>query len=172
MNKGSSLLNMRNITWFRLLRAGCWTGAVACAIAIGLWSYSFSAHVRCTRSARSGDIVIETLPGAVLVWRLGTPSGSGTKTEWFWYRVQDGYRLKTEWGFVFEWMRPGSTREWVVQVPLWIPFLTSAAATVALYHAARRARQRLVGCCPRCGYPLTGVGPRCPECGEVLVQRG
>ena len=48
-----------------------------------------------------------------------------------------------------------------ISIPLWLPFLASAALAGAL---ARRRRPP--GACPRCGYDLTGnTTSICPECG-------
>ena len=57
---------------------------------------------------------------------------------------------------------------WSVAVPLWRPFLLTALPTTWLFH---RDRRRIPpGCCPRCGYNLTGnTSGVCSECGETIA---
>ncbi|GMU24130.1 MAG: hypothetical protein AMXMBFR13_42070 [Phycisphaerae bacterium] len=57
-----------------------------------------------------------------------------------------------------------------IVVPLWIPMLVSGLAVA--FCAGRALRRPRGGCCPACGYNLTGnVSGVCPECGSP-VPRG
>jgi predicted amidophosphoribosyltransferase len=54
---------------------------------------------------------------------------------------------------------------YVAVVPLWIPMLLVAIPTAWLW---RRDRRHSPGCCPRCGYDLSGTPSGiCPECGRA-----
>ena len=54
----------------------------------------------------------------------------------------------------------------VSTLPLWIPFLVTALPTAWLWHRDRRRIRP--GCCPRCGYDLTGnTSGVCSECGAA-----
>ncbi len=64
---------------------------------------------------------------------------------------------------------PFSTMGWTF-VPLWIPFLVSAVATLAIWKWPDSAvRRRRSGRCVECGYDRRGlvVGAACPECGAA-----
>lgn len=68
------------------------------------------------------------------------------------------------WQPVVSFPRP---KDRIFFIPLWIPFLLSAAyPTITLVHGRlRRWRRRRAGQCIKCGYDLTGnVSGRCPEC--------
>lgn len=55
-----------------------------------------------------------------------------------------------------------STVTRTLTLPLWIPFVLALTLTVFCWRA-RVPR----GCCPQCGYDLTGnVSGHCPECGS------
>ena len=56
---------------------------------------------------------------------------------------------------------------YLVQIPLWFPFLIVATPTAFLWHRDRRRFPR--GHCQARGYDLTGnVSGRCSECGHVI----
>lgn len=56
-----------------------------------------------------------------------------------------------------------------VCIPLWIPFLLVAIATVHMFW--RDYRRIPSGHCQKCGYPLTGnTSGICPECGKRIVE--
>jgi len=57
--------------------------------------------------------------------------------------------------------------DWIVVLPLWIPFLVAALPTGWLWW---RDRRRIApGHCEKCGYNLTGnISGICPECGEKV----
>lgn len=64
---------------------------------------------------------------------------------------------------------PGPPYDWIVYVPLWIPFLLLAIPTALLWRRERR-RPR-AGCCRKCDYDLTSnVSGRCPECGAEILK--
>ena len=53
-------------------------------------------------------------------------------------------------------------------VPLWIPIVLVACATLAAWRLDSLARRRAnPGVCPKCNYDRTGLAPTavCPECG-------
>ena len=53
-----------------------------------------------------------------------------------------------------------------IHIPLWMPFLPIAAASLLAW---RRARMRRPGHCRNCGYDLMGnVSGVCPECGKEV----
>ena len=57
-------------------------------------------------------------------------------------------------------------------VPLWAPFLLSAAVTATAWRLDTLARRRArVGLCPKCGYNRIGLPPQavCPECGAAAI---
>ena len=59
----------------------------------------------------------------------------------------------------------------VLYIPIWMFLVPSALASWYFYHRARR--KRLIGCCKKCGYNLTGnTTGVCPECGATIPPAG
>ncbi|MBX3359203.1 MAG: hypothetical protein KF745_12340 [Phycisphaeraceae bacterium] len=56
--------------------------------------------------------------------------------------------------------------------PLWLIALAGAVGAVLCRRQALRLERR--GCCPRCGYPRTGLPTTaaCPECGAPMAGAG
>ncbi len=72
------------------------------------------------------------------------------------------------WRFEVRSFRPYG---WIVDVPLWAPFMVLVAATGMLWYFDRRRFPP--DHCQYCGYDLTGnVSGRCPECGTVVNRGG
>lgn len=71
-----------------------------------------------------------------------------------------------EWRWLPTIMRKttaGAGRILSVHIPIWMPVVVTASATVVTW---RRSRRPLPGHCRNCGYDLAGVvAPVCPECG-------
>jgi hypothetical protein len=56
---------------------------------------------------------------------------------------------------------------WGIVVPLWIPAAGAVAVLIATYLIGRGERTRArAELCHSCGYDLSGLGGRCPECGQ------
>jgi hypothetical protein len=59
------------------------------------------------------------------------------------------------------------SRWWSFQLPLWIPVLALGTPAAFLFHFDRRSvRWAREGRCVSCGYDLSGVAGKCPECGR------
>jgi hypothetical protein len=67
----------------------------------------------------------------------------------------------------------GSGARTEIRVPAWF-VATCFAALPALWlrAARRRARRRVAGLCPACGYDLRATPGRCPECGREFRPPG
>ena len=88
------------------------------------------------------------------------------------WRVDDRPRVLRGWLPSYSGGRiQGGKLAWIVQLPLWIPFLLFALPTALLWYLDRRRYP--AGRCQRCGYDLTGnVSGRCPECGTPIKPEG
>ena len=55
-----------------------------------------------------------------------------------------------------------------------MPLIIAAFPTAILWHSEFRARRRPgLGCCPKCGYDLSGLSKAvatCPECGTTPTK--
>jgi hypothetical protein len=82
-----------------------------------------------------------------------------------------GWHLYTEartpgWDWDLQWS--ADAHSCLVLVPLYIPFTLLALPTAFLFHRDRRSvRWPREGRCVGCGYDLSGVSGKCPECGRV-----
>ena len=98
----------------------------------------------------------------------------GDYVGWIWYRNRD---VDLGWWPSYDDSTSPAAGPFLRQrtrrliVPLWIPFLLTAIATIMLW---RRDRRRLVGHCRKCEYDLTGnVTGVCSECGtKVSAEHG
>jgi len=74
-------------------------------------------------------------------------------------------RPRLFWNWRFE--KPGTGVDWLVIIPLWMPFLLVLIPTTYLWYRDWRAIPP--GHCQTCGYDLTAnTSGRCPECGQPL----
>ena len=96
-----------------------------------------------------GSAVVSILPGSAAPAQLGWLIARNPKGQPMWPGLTTG-----GWGY----LRPTS-----LVLPLWIPAVILAAATVFWW---RRDRSFPAGHCQHCGYNLTGnQSGICPECG-------
>jgi hypothetical protein len=57
----------------------------------------------------------------------------------------------------------------IVAIPIWLPLLLAAIASISLVRARRRLLQRIkFGQCLNCGYDLRQSKEKCPECGTAI----
>jgi hypothetical protein len=110
--------------------------------------------------------------------RLTVTHGCLTVERWDW-KMRD---QTSDWEFFHSWTRrdqfgwawrpstqvaatvPTITITWV---PLYIPFTLLALPTAWIFYRDRRSvRWRREGRCLGCGYDLSGVSGKCPECGR------
>ena len=144
----------------RLSQSLKWVGTGLAISVLGVWCLSFWY-----------DMSI-SLPGRL---SLGTEDAVIAT-----FRAEAEYPLKARWTVEFNGPQlgglglvwPHKTSYYVsplfgldmTYVPFWLPLLITALPTAWLWH---RDRRRIPpGCCPRCGYDLTGnTSGACSECG-------
>jgi hypothetical protein len=89
-------------------------------------------------------------------WHYAVASGSMDAFGWRWFIpevVEDGL--------------PGSVSTRFILVPVLAPFTLLALPTAWLFYRDRRSvRWSREGRCVGCGYDLSGVSGKCPECGR------
>lgn len=113
----------------------------------------------------------------------------------------DSVTAPHEWGFSNERLRPGERRLLWIYKPIYVfrtddvtmsingtllvgttqfivisdwllVIVTGTLPTFWLWHRLRNRRRNRVGCCPACGYNLTGnVSGVCPECGMPVSSQ-
>jgi hypothetical protein len=67
----------------------------------------------------------------------------------------------------------GSRTDYWLYVPLYIPLALIAVPSAWLFYRDQRASCRArAGCCVGCGYDLSGVSTKCPECGRSVSAGG
>ena len=147
-----------------------WVGAGLCAAIFvawfaGRWFDAAVTHVAGTRyqSAMLG------YGGLTVGGGLNTaPTGFDPPEGWSTYL----YRRSADsfgWSWAPSWLTFSHSRERedILYFPLYIPFVLLALPTAFLFHRdRRRVRWSREGRCVGCGYDLSGVRGKCPECGR------
>ncbi len=60
--------------------------------------------------------------------------------------------------------------QYQITVPLYLPFLAFVLVAGVLFYRDRQSGARMSGCAA-CGYDLSGVAGKCPECGKEAPAR-
>jgi hypothetical protein len=141
-----------NRRWLRYAR---WIGAVA----IALIGATLVASTHAWVAFKGYRWLLSVGDGGILVERCNVYMGPNPlEPGWHWDFQSSG----TQW---LSW--PSRSQWGGAYVPLWVPLLTVAAATAALWYLDRRSvRWSHEGRCVGCGYDLSGVSGKCPECGR------
>ena len=147
-----------------------WTGAVLCVavLATALASWWRSACLCCdTANARW---LITVGCGGVSVQR-GEGAEYYASGRWQYFSFPLANRA---WAWMPHsytmFVRPTGELARGIEMPLYIPFALLALPTTWLfYRDRRRVRWAREGRCVGCGYDLSGVSGKCPECGRGAV---
>jgi hypothetical protein len=132
-----------------------------------LWGICWESGLGFTLGLRWGDVVLydEPAPGttpSLIVEGLRPTTSLGPD----WPRIGvAGFELRHRW-------RPPAfihgPQYWCIRAPLWIPALCATIVLAAAWRIGQRAHRshdRGVHCLA-CGYDLTGIRGKCPECGR------
>ncbi len=135
----------------RKRRSFKWVGVTACAVLLCAWIGTFWSAF----GYRAGTVVVDLSVGCfeVSVYPKGTPT-QGWFAAW---QPYEAYWLPRLIGGSF---RPSQTTHFFV--PLWLPLLVVAAATILAF---RHDRRFAPGHCQKCGFDLRhnyAIG--CPKC--------
>ncbi len=72
---------------------------------------------------------------------------------------------------LLEFVTSGPVAEYVLTIPMWLPFALVGGAVGMKFW--RNRRRRLQSHCPRCNYDMTGnQSGKCPECGTPATDSG
>jgi|CXWL01.1.fsa_nt_gi hypothetical protein len=153
----------------RIRRIAKWAGACLCVLIVGAWGMSLRWGVsfyhrewRVTIAASSVNTLVATSgPYFDHLERKYKSRGA----EWFFYRIPlffySDYGLT--WPHQVKCGTFGDATDTVI--PLWLPLLPIVFTTAVLFYFDHHRGPRF-GCCPQCGYNMTGnESGICPECG-------
>jgi 4-amino-4-deoxy-L-arabinose transferase-like glycosyltransferase len=147
----------------RLFTALSILSLVVCAGVIGLWAVSQSTTIFLHHHWEFHEVTFSAFPGLMQLTWATTPVPI----------MDEGLVFTREPG---NWPNIGfdyfaQDNDWVsaraIVLPYWLPVLLGAMIPGwTLVQYARRLRRVGDGCCPSCGYNLTGnTSGVCPECG-------
>ena len=141
-----------------------WTGVVLCVTIAAAWLMSRWQWmgVASTSVGRHRTWGIER---GVIAYRSQADDG-GFGVGLSVYRMRP---LKPSWRWIpSRWGQSGFSQSSGIDVPLWLVLLLTATPTlVFLYRDRRSARRSREGRCVGCGYDLSRVNGKCPECGRT-----
>ena len=140
-----------------------------CVTIAAAWLLSRWRGVHYGWRANGGYRYVEIRSGAIFVGGLGPPyvvneadirlrltQNPLAMQTWFWrptYSPAGSGAIRNELSFA--------------TVPLWLPCAVAVVSTAFLFYRDRRsARRSREGRCVGCGYDLSGVSAKCPECGR------
>ena len=139
-----------------------WTGLVLSLLFVSTWAVSGWWGLDYTKRDKGQSAFSYRIEQGCLQlewFKSYPPEGDG----WWWYSHEE-----TGWSW-----RPTVLRDpdgWVLEVPLWIPFLLVSSPIALLWW--RNRRRIPPGHCQKCGYNLTGnTSGICPECGTPIADR-
>ena len=134
-----------------------WVGLVGCVVILSIWFVS----THWTLGYIGPAYVYGFGDGFVAVgWYGGM---SNLPEHWVAERVAGRFSV---WPSMFRFVGGGPA----FTIPFWLLFVPVAIPTAILWY---RDRKPPPGCCPSCGYDLTGnVGGECPECGDPIRGDG
>ncbi len=110
-------------------------------------------------------------------WYPGSapPGGFGKLNDWV--HAQPAWYHKL--GFAGQWAAPGDfalgpytstpAKAYLLSIPLWLPILLFTLPLVQIFRQHRRIHRK--GLCPHCGYDLRATPDRCPECGQIPLEK-
>jgi len=135
-------------------------------LSVGLWAASYinvlynSRTVGCTFWLAYGNLAL-FVPQTTNAYQGWYRTGfSGFSTNWTGRITVHPSDRPTYRRYVLHWSR----QTMILAIPLWIPTVICALATLAIPFHRHRKRKKL-GLCLKCGYDLRASKERCPECG-------
>lgn len=143
----------------RAIRIAKWNGIAICLLLSAAWVLSVYSYSRVAIAGFTCELGCGTTAFANYSY-----TGFDSYLAWC-----DGVLHYTRFGLCWpSTVTSVNGRRWVIDVPLWIPILSTLIVTGWLW---RRDRRRSAPGFCRCGYNLTGnVSGVCPECGSETAN--
>jgi hypothetical protein len=137
-----------------------WAGVVLCAVMLVSWGASRWFLINITNVGEYSTLAQLSAGEVSVTWFQGRARhwpGPGWHIE--------GERRIPEWRWKVRWSTELRIQQ--IAVPLYLPLAVLALPTVWLFYRDRRSvRWSREGRCAGCGYDLSGVSGKCPECGR------
>lgn len=152
----------------RLKSIARWTAWVLALLLPAMWVATFWRGARLWNSVITDDSYSACwiVDGSIVFVHASTASNAVALGIFEHERLTPGTDYPDLWASC--WHIPGSFV--VLIIPLWMPWLVALGFSVWFYRDHQREKQqRLLGCCPACGYSRLGLAPGapCPECGTL-----